>query len=95
MFVNSFNGDRSDTSSNFAPATLGSVTDSTYWNTALTGTSAPYSFTPNPPNTSNPASVTITVSGTGGTFPAWTLSFVNTGTLSDNWKIDHIPALGL
>jgi hypothetical protein len=93
-FVNSFNGSRTDTSSNFAPGTLGSITDATYWNVILTSTDpAPYSFTPNPPDTSNSSSVQITISGQGPGFLTWHLSFVNTGTISQDWKISDIAEL--
>ena len=93
-FVNSFNGSRTDTSSNFAPGTPGSRTDATYWNVALTASTPPYTFTPNPPDTSNPSSVSITVNGMGASYP-WHLSLVNNGTLSANWQISHITELGL
>jgi hypothetical protein len=94
MFVNSFNGSRTDTSSNFAPGTPGSITDATYWNAALIATTPPYTFTPNPPDTSNPSSVAITVNGTGGSY-SWHLSLVNNGALSANWQITHIAELSL
>lgn len=87
-FVASLNGDRSDTHKNFEIATAGYLTDSTYWNILLTGSTPPYSYPA--PNTSNPSAVLVTITGATGPSYNFKLIMVNTGTVSENWMIQHL-----
>ena len=88
-FVSSLNGDRTDTYTNFDPSSPGSLASKTYWDTLFTASTPPFSYTPNPPNTSNSSAVDITVTGASG--PSYSFRFVmaNIGTISANWVIEH------
>jgi len=87
-FVASINGDRSSTHSNFDPVTAGNATDATYWNIIFTASTGPYTYPA--PNTSNPASVLVDI--TGATGPVYHFKFImhNIGSVSDNWVIEHL-----
>jgi hypothetical protein len=88
-FVSSINGNRSDTNRQFDPASSGYLTNATYWNTVFTLSTGP--FTNTAPNTSNPSSVAVTITGASGPAYNFVFSMVNIGAAgSDNWVIQHV-----
>ena len=88
-FVTSLNGDRSDTYTNLDPsiATYSLGKPAAYWDIIGPTTNVPFSYTPNPPVTSNPSDVEITISDNNGVVGLYKFVMVNIGTGSDNWVI--------
>jgi hypothetical protein len=94
-FVSSLNGNRSDTYKSFDPglgSTYAALATPTYWAVAFPTVSIPYSFSPNPPNTSISTDVEVTISGGSGFAVLYKLSMTDTGTISENWLIHGMAA---
>jgi len=88
-FVSSLNGDCSDTYTNLDPSipmyNIGKVPS--VWTAALFPPgNKPYLFTPDPPVTSDPSAVDVTINGTGYSIQ-YRFVMVDIGTLSENWVI--------
>ena len=91
-FFTSLNGDRSDTYTNLDPSTAAySLTKpASFWDTPFAVATKPYSYTPNPPSTSTPSDVQITVVDSSGPTTLYRFVMVNIGKASDNWVINDI-----
>jgi hypothetical protein len=88
-FVASLNGDRSDTHNHFQAGSAGSFTNGAYWDTLLTLSTKPYTYTT--PNPANPAQVDVTVTGANAFAYNFRFIMVNTGAAPiDNWMIQHM-----
>ncbi len=92
-FVSSLNGDRTNTYQNLDPsiAIYGPAATPSYWNTNFDPLDKPFSFSPNPPNTSNAADVEVNILGNNGYNELWKFSMSNVGTAgSDDWRIHNM-----
>jgi len=95
-FVTSLNGNRSDTHTNLDPSTAAySTADATFWNNSIFGpsTNGPFTYAPNPPNTTTPSDVEITISDNIGPVGLFKFVMVNIGSSSDNWVINDIQRI--
>lgn len=95
-FISSLGGDRTDTYTNLDPSTgaYSLAKPAAFWTTAF-GTSKPYTYSPNPPNTSTASDVPITIyDGLSVNLGTFHFAMVNIGTASDNWVIHDIQLLG-
>ena len=88
MFVDSLNSDRSSTYKNLDPAIPAySGSSPAYWDSLFAPADEPFSFSPNPPNTSNSSDVEVTILGGNGYSTLHKFIMVNVGTGSDDWRI--------
>lgn len=90
-FVTSLNGDRTDTYTNLDPSTAayGATKDAAWWDAPFATADEPFSFSPDPPVTTDPTDVEVTISG-GGIGKLYKFVMVNTGTITDDWVINDI-----
>lgn len=54
------------------------------------GLDDPFTYTPNPPDTSDPHDVEITINGNSGSLGNFQFDMKNIGDVSDNWVIEDI-----
>jgi hypothetical protein len=93
QFVTSLNGDRSATYQNF-DSTVGYYSaikaPATTWDVWFAPADKTFSYTPNPPVTTNPLDVEVTISGTGGASNLYKFVMVNNPGVFENWVINDI-----
>jgi hypothetical protein len=93
-FFTSLNGDRTDTYTNLDPSTAAYSTGRAagFWTLPFGAqAAAPFTYSPNPPVTTDPSNVVLTVSDNGGIIaPDYKFVMVNIGSGSDNWVISDI-----
>ncbi len=93
-FFTSLNGDRIDTYTNLDPSTAAYSTGKPagFWDIPFgLKTAAPFTYTPNPPVTTDPSNIVLTVSENGGTInPDYKFVMVNIGSSADNWVMSDI-----
>jgi hypothetical protein len=93
-FFTSLNGDRTDTYTNLDPSSAAYATARAagYWTSPFGPQSAaPFTYTPNPPVTTDPSNIVLTVSDSSGLLsPDYKFVMVNIGSGSDNWVISDI-----
>jgi hypothetical protein len=92
-FITSLNGDRTDTYTNLDPSTAAYSTTkpSGFWDTTFPGAKIPYSYSPNPPSTTTPTDVEITIYDKSAvTMGVFQFVMVNIGDKSDNWVIHDL-----
>jgi hypothetical protein len=91
-FVTSLNGDRTDTYTNLDPSTAAYSTtkDPAFWDTHFDKTKKPFTYSPNPPSTSVPTDVEITITDSTTIGIVYQFVMVNIGDKSDNWVISDL-----
>lgn len=93
-FFTSLNGDRTDTYTNLNPGTTAYTTGKPagFWDIPFgLKTADPFTYSPNPPVTTDPLNIVLTVSDNVGVLvPDYKFVMVNIGSSSDNWVISDI-----
>ncbi len=92
-FVDSLNGDRSDTYKNLDPSTAAYSTTkpASFWETQFPDAQKPYTYSPNPPNTSTPTDVEVHIYDKSAVdMGLFQFVMVDVGTVSENWVINDL-----
>jgi hypothetical protein len=89
-FMDSLNGDRSDTYKNLDPSTAAYSTakPASFWDTPFAELNRPYSYSGL--NTSAPSDVTATINDKSVSMGVYHFVMVDVGTVSENWVIKDI-----